>query len=134
MKTPRELLLERHRSMEPRLEAIRAAMRDRGGATPASGTRISVIEMVLSLRWHLAGISAVWLLLAVANRDAAAEPRIVAQHPSPPSAQRLAALRENRRQLGEFLREGVGSAEPAGAGPVSVPKRRSEGCPSILMA
>ena len=132
MKTPRELLLDRHKGIEPRLHAIReaATLRSRKeSGTHGPGVPPSFLGMLLSLRWHLAGISALWLLIAVLNGEPGAGQQVAVQQMSTPPAQRLAALKENRRQVAELLDGGAESAEP-----VIVPQRRSERRSTILMA
>ena len=177
MKTPREILFERHRGAEARLDLVRqralatlakesnaqarsadfqsavsqvfnllarrlsrrpvhcAAHKDEG--RPAdSKSAIQQIEnlsyerlwtMVLSIRWHLAGLSAIWLLVALLNigrPDSAAQQTTEQTAPSP--RQLLASLRENRRQVLELIGAPAIEAAP-------VPRRRSEFQPTTLM-
>jgi hypothetical protein len=107
MKTPRELLLERHRAAGPKLDAIRQATL--AGLKPAPGRssaadRISLWELVRSLRWHLAGMSAVWLAVAALNFDlpSASQPGL-ARHSTVSPGQLLMSLLENRRRIQEML-------------------------------
>ena len=149
MKTPREVLFERHQSAEPKLDAIRQAalaalgqrraevrVREsvsepcapRWTAALRPADRPGVRELLLSFRWHLAGMSAVWLLVVLLNRDhspALAQNIVKENIPSPQRL--LASLRENRRQLLELIEAPV--IEPA-----PVPPRRSELQAASLMA
>ena len=151
MKTPREVLFERHQSAQPKLDAVRqealtalgessAEVRPRGSVSgpcapkwtserrPAPARMCGVREFLLSFRWHLAGMSAVWLLVVLLNRDhspALAQNIVKENIPSPQRL--LASLRENRRQLLELIEAPV--IEPA-----PVPPRRSELQAASLMA
>src|SRR5437773_8530813 len=86
MKTPREILFQCHQSAEPKLDAVRQrvlaslAREQSQGAQPASSKRVAYAtrfetasprwwRLLLSLRWHLAGLSAAWLLVALLNID-----------------------------------------------------------------
>ena len=78
MKTPRQILLERHRSVQPRLDAIRRKALTRLDAsgvsklsrTDRSARAVSVLRaFLLSLRWHVAGMSAAWLLVMLLNLE-----------------------------------------------------------------
>src|SRR6266852_4996453 len=57
-------------------------------------------ETLYSLRWHLAGMSAAWLVVALLNVQPSPAPTtiITRQKNSPSPRQLLMALRENRRQ------------------------------------
>jgi len=151
MKTPREVLFERHQSAEPKLDAIRQAalaalgqrraeVRVRESVSepcaprwtswrgPAHARMCGVRELLLSFRWHLAGMSAVWLLVVLLNLDHSPTLAQNIVKENIPSPQRLlASLRENRRQLLELIEAPV--IEPA-----PVPPRRSELQAASLMA
>ena len=115
MKTPREVLLQRHRATEPKLDAIREKVvwEGRRVAVPESKVTDKATlptrhwrEFFFSLRWHLAGMGAVWLVIGLLNLSvghsaglAAAIPR--GKIPSPRII--LASLRENRRELLELI-------------------------------
>jgi hypothetical protein len=84
---------------------------------PAAAKRASTLEagwrqFLWSLRWHLAGLSAAWLVVMALSIDAAPAPapRVARQEVSSPR-QLLAALRENQRQLLELIE--APAAEPA---------------------
>ena len=108
MKTPRELLFERHRAAEPKLDTLRQKTVSRLAKAPAvnsrpSAPRSSWRDMLLSLRWHLAGLSAAWLVVLVLNIDHSQAPSSVLAKQNIPSPQQLlTALRENRRQVLEL--------------------------------
>src|SRR5258706_14889379 len=136
MKTIREVLLGRHRTVEPRLDAIRQAaigtLAQKVGRAVHSAPSVSVaqarepfartlLSALQSLRWHLAGLGAAWLAIALLNIDhTPTVSRSIAQQHVPSPRQLLTALRENRRQLFEMIGTPV-------TGPVLAPPRRSEG-------
>jgi len=115
MKTPHEILLNRHQSAAPKLDAIRetvvATMGDHGRAkvmasSAATDSGGNLHEFLFSLRWHLAGMSAIWLIVALLNLSAGHSPGMVAAVPRGeiPSAQIImASLRENRRELLQMI-------------------------------
>jgi len=168
MKTPRELLLERHRAAEPKLNTIRrevlqelerrAEAPDEGQApdpfggartflsaatgfakwainprltavrtllrtgmpTGMSELRPSWRKLLLSFRWHLAGLSAAWLIVLALNIDHSPAPSLALAKQNLPSPQQLlTALRENRRQVLEMT-------GPTITDPVPESRRRSE--------
>jgi hypothetical protein len=102
MKTPREILLQQHQAATPKLDAIRAGV-VAGIARPPARETISWREIARSLRWHLAALSAAWVVVMILNIDHS--PSAVAMIPREkiPSPQQLwASLRESRRLLLEF--------------------------------
>ena len=109
------------------LQAARAAARS---PTPraTSGWR----ELFLVWRWHLAGMSAVWLLIALLNmtQSSTLAPAMVKQT-TPSANQVLMALRENRRQLLELIEPSPTETSPTL--PSFVPRRRSELASSSAM-
>ncbi len=137
MKTPREILFERHHAAEPKLDAIRkvavAAIGERRGAqamesAAVTDRRYRLREFLFSLRWHFAGMGAVWVVVVVlqvggghASGAAAAIPR--QRIPSPQMI--MASLRESRRQLLEMIQP-FESRDAEQAKPY-LPRPRSEG-------
>jgi len=136
MKTPRELLLVRHRDAELKLDAIRRRVLARlpkartnasSSHQDSAGIRGFFRAFLLAFRWHLAGLSAAWVVIALLNldhRSAAVAPMAKEDVSSPRHL--LTALRENRRQLLELLESPANLREPEPAGPAFVPKRRGE--------
>src|SRR3989442_12539758 len=135
MKTPREILFQRHQAVEPKLDAVRqhALARLATEQNQAAQTRVANsvayaahfetsyprwCRLLVSLRWHLAGLSAAWLLIALLNIDhSSAQPSSVQGQNSPSPKQLLTAVRENRRQLSELI-------ETPLSPPVPVPRPR----------
>ena len=139
MKTPREVLFGQHQAAEPKLDAIRERVgADLAPDAPVRATRTppavsrgaSVLEagwrqFLWSLRWHLAGLSAAWLVVMALSIGSvpAPTPRLARQDASSPR-QMLAALRENQRQLRELI--GAPAAEPAPEPQKPAPSPRSQ--------
>src|SRR6478672_11734897 len=101
MKTPRELLLERHAELQQKLDTLREeAVASLAEARPTPA-KILWRELLLSLRWHLAGLSAAWMLIFFLNLESrsGASTDMAGNKPVPTPAQVLAALHEQRRQL-----------------------------------
>ncbi len=122
MKTPREILLQQHQTASPKLDAIRAGV-VAGIAVPG----MSWWEWIRSLRWHLAALSAAWVVVMMLNIDHS--PYAVAMIPPDkmPSAQQVwAALRENRRLFLEYSDTPVVETSTA-------PARRSEAEPEKVV-
>jgi hypothetical protein len=106
MKTPRELLLKHHRNAEPELDgARRAALAAVKKAEPES-VPMSLHAFLRSLRWHLAGLSALWIFILFLHVNTGSAPAMIASIPpiKPASPQVImASLRENRRQLYQLI-------------------------------
>ncbi len=91
-------------------------------------------EILYPLRWHLAGMSAVWLVVALLNAEPSPAPAVVMsrEKDSPSARQLLMALRENRRQLLELIEPPV--TEPAPPPRAPVPPPRTELRSATVMA
>jgi len=129
VKTPREILFQHHHSAQPKLNAVRHAVLAR--EPQAIGTRMSLREILHSLRWHLAGLSAAWLLVLILHADGGRTPILAAATPKPPAPQvMLASMREHRRLLSEMT-----DAHPPESQPreLFLPKPRSERHAGILI-
>jgi hypothetical protein len=102
MKTPRQILLQQHQPATQKLDAIRAGLVAAMAAKPAPET-LSWRDIARSLRWHLAALSAAWVVVMILNIDHS--PGAVAMIPRgkiPPPQQIWASLRESRRLLQEY--------------------------------
>jgi hypothetical protein len=116
MKTPREILFERHRAAEAKLDVVReralAELGNKGADIPvrtnfqgAAQTESSLLSswrnFLLSIRWQVAGLSAAWLVVLLLSIDHSAATASAGKQI--PSAQQLmAAVHENRRQVREL--------------------------------
>jgi hypothetical protein len=128
VKTPRDILLHRHHGAQPKLDAIRKTVIAK--ETQPAGTHMSLREILRSLRWHLAGLSAAWLLVLILHADGGRAPILAAATPRPPAPQvMLASLREHRRLLSEMADAHPSDSEPR---ELFVPKPRSERRAGIL--
>jgi hypothetical protein len=111
MKTPREIFFQRHQATVSKLDEIRekvvATVCDNRAHPPAvTDRRYSFHDFIFSLRWHLAGMGAVWLVIVfldlnVGHSTSLASAMPAAKIPSPQII--LAALRENRRELLQMI-------------------------------
>ncbi|HLX95726.1 MAG TPA: hypothetical protein VKU37_08275 [Verrucomicrobiae bacterium] len=112
MKTPHEILFKRHQAAESKLDAIRetvvASVDDRRTANPPAiaDHNYAWREFWFSLRWHLAGMGAAWLVIVLLNLNIGRSVSLASAMPREkiPSAQIiLASLHENRRELLEMI-------------------------------
>jgi hypothetical protein len=125
MKTPCELLLEQHRKMQPRLDALTDEVLASLPGRQPGGRGISWREMLPSLRWHIPTLGAAWMLIFFLNLDRhSTAPPSAAGANTPSPVQVLASLHEQRRQLQEWTADASASFVPRG--PVILPPRRSE--------
>ena len=134
MKTLKELLLERHRAAEPGLDLARGAFLARLGSlrSPLRRERRGFehvwCENILPLRWHLAGMSAVWLVVLLLNVEPSPAPdRPIAKESLPTPRQLFTSLRQNRREILELT-------ESPPVAPIPLPPRRSEVLPATAIA
>jgi len=118
MKTPREILLNRHRSAGSKLDAVRetalaaafpGAERD---AKPPVEIRAPFAIRVAQVLWRKlflpcrgiwAGLAAIWLVILVLNMPTGEKHPQLAIISSPPDKQVLAVLREQKEMLAQFI-------------------------------
>ena len=143
MRTIREMLLARHRAAEPRLDAIRrqvvavSAAESRrpsrtheASSTAREGARSLLegafwLDLVYSLRWHLAVMAAAWLGILALNAEVPADrPAAAGEHGTVETQRFRLAFRESRRQLQELIETPATPSTPS-ALPMQ-PGRRSE--------
>ena len=130
MKTPREILIQRHQDVAPKLDAIRHKV---VGSTRRSSILSWPIllwrELIWSSRRIWAGLAAVWLLLLAAN--------VSSRDHSPASAMASASpeMILSFQQQERLLAELMGPDEPRAARPAPpfVPQSRSEGRLEVLV-
>jgi len=128
------LLFERHRAAEPELDLARRQFLARleGVRLPVERERRGFErlwrEHVLPLRWHLAGMSGVWLAVLLLNVQPSSVPVApVAKASLPATPQALIVLRQHRQEILELT-------ESAPAAPMGLPPRRSETLRATAMA
>jgi hypothetical protein len=107
MKTPREILLNRHQAAETKLDRIRRAvvadLRYQETAGPETPLFIAAAlklwrELILPARVTWAGIAAVWLVIGAMNLTQADQTTTVASAPSA-TPQDVRVARERQREL-----------------------------------
>jgi len=102
MKTPREILLEQHQAASPKLDAIRGEVVAGLDRAPRPAP-FSWRELVRSLRWHVAALSAAWVVVLLLSIDHSPSPVAMIPRDKIPSPQKIwASLREHRRLLLKF--------------------------------
>lgn len=144
MKTPRELILERHQAAEAKLERIRAedlAACTRAAATSESGRLQPSFSLAVAARqfWRQSlwpwrqiwlGMAAVWLVLLALNLATNERPKMARHKTTPPSPELMAALREQRRLMLQTLEP---IAPPPALHP-KIPGPRSEQRQTMILA
>jgi hypothetical protein len=140
MKTPREILLARHRAVEPKLDVIRrevvkvAADVNRRkqpvrelafAATLANAIRLSFLELIWPSRQIWAALAAVWIALFIFNVSQRDTSELVALKLSPPSAEAVMAWRQQERLLAELIGS-PGTVGDAERRKIFLPKPRTE--------
>jgi hypothetical protein len=145
MKTPREILFERHRSTETKLDAMRqeilARITERNEERPVCSEARRILQggssplgrwqdFLLSFRWHLAGLGAAWLAVLWLNVDRTSElPFAKVGAHNLTARQFMAAVQENRRQV----RELTSSAAAESTSPVPGPRSNLQESPMLLL-
>ena len=113
MKTPRELILERHQAAEAKLETIRAedlakyarasaaqpSVRVQPSFSLAAAARQFWQESIWPWRRIWLGMATVWLVLLTLNLATNERPKMARHKTPPPSPELMAALREQRRLM-----------------------------------
>jgi hypothetical protein len=118
MKTPREILLEQHRSAAPKLDALRqsavAAVCDRRISTDCVRERRSqtAATMILGIIWReliypcrrtWAALAAVWMALFIFNVSQRDKAELAARKLPPPSPEAILAFRQQEKLLAEWI-------------------------------
>ena len=139
MKTPRDILLERHRAIEPKLDAIRrealnvAADVNRRkqpvreltfAATLANAIRLSFWELIWPCRRTWAALAAVWIALFIFNVSQRDPSELAARKLPPPSPEAILAFRQQEKLLAELI--GPPGTDDAERRKIFLPKPRTE--------
>ena len=125
MKTPRELLLERHQAIEPRLDVLRReVLASRREPAPPHWFARLWLELFWSCRRIWTGLAVVWVALLFINlsQREPASARLVQSQPSPMT---MMAFRDQEALLQELLADRTPPVEAVPARPFE-PKPRSE--------
>jgi hypothetical protein len=120
MKTPRELILERHQSAEARLKTIRAddlaayarsAAQASPGRPPAFDFRAVAVRFWREALWPWRrawiGIAAIWVFILAFSLATGETPRTASTKPLRNDPQVLAALQEQKQLLTQLLGSGA---------------------------
>jgi hypothetical protein len=146
MKTPREILLARHRAVEPELDAIRREVVEVAAdvnrrkqpvceltfaAALANAIRLSFLELIWPCRRIWTGLAAVWILIFIFNFSQRDPSELTARKTPPPSPEMILTFRQQEKLLTEL----IGPNEPQAAAPPKpfLPQPRSEGRIEILI-
>jgi hypothetical protein len=132
MKTPREILLKRHRSVEPRLDRMWAedlspVLQSEG--TPARANLLLAVgwtlwrELIWPSRRIWGGLACTWVVIAVLNLAFSEPATEVTSNVKPPSGEELRALIEQQRMLAQLIGP---LSEPANTQKRTSPGPRSE--------
>jgi len=130
MKTPREILLERHQAIDPKLDALRREILARQFETSRpinSGTnRLNLLwqELFWSCRRTWTSLAAIWVILLLLNLSQR-DPASVRLAQSQPSAVTMMSFRDQEALLQELLADRTSPLEAVPARPFE-PKPRSE--------
>ena len=129
MKTPHEILLERHRAAQPKLDRLRQEVLSQALAreAPAALGRGQVVARVALTAWQeliwpsrrtWAGLAAAWLALAAINIQRRVAVKASPGGSSVPASDFAQAFEEQRRVLAELLQPAIAlPAEPPRPGP-----------------
>jgi len=140
MKTPREILFQRHQNIEPKLDAIRestvAALRDRRGVNDAHGRWLqNAVTMIWHGFWHelvwpcrriWAGLAVTWVVILAVNFSIQDKSEIITE--KSPTPEMIMAWRQQERLLVELIgpNETHAAAPPKPFSPRPSSERRFE--------
>ena len=136
MKTPKEILLERRRSIEPKLDSIRESVlstecrHEKPIAEPETALPLRAVlklwrELIWPARRVWAGFALVWLIIVTLNLTDSAPPQQRSVATSKPASGGMPAIWQEQRKV---LAELTGSMEPVDMDKpkVTAPKPRSQ--------
>jgi hypothetical protein len=140
MKTPREILLARHRAVEPRLDAIhREIVEELNNQDAKAQSRVADfvssllcgpnklwLELIWPSRRIWTGLAAIWILIFIFNFSQRDPSELLARKTPTPTPEMILAFRQQERLLAEL----IGPNETRSAEPTPkpfLPQPRSEG-------
>lgn len=114
-------------------ESSKTLLRERGRplsgseSTTADAPSLSWHEWLVSFRWHLTGLSALWLVIGILSWEPS-EPAVseLASQRQLSTEQMVAAFRENRRKIKELTEPPMMATDWAPLPQSCLPRRRSE--------
>lgn len=115
MKTPREILLQRHHVADAKLNQIRReviAQMEKPPVTRAEGLLFRALlklwrELIWPCRQTWAGLAAVWVVLLTLHLASHDHTEVVARKTPPPSPEMLIVLRQQNLLLAELVERPV---------------------------
>ena len=143
MKTPREVLLNRHKEADAKLDALRAKVlaeefpqvhAKSGHRSPALPLRIGLkiwLEIIQPYRRAWAGMAVLWLVIWSVNIHLSGDRQVISGQHSASSPDIFQAMEEQRQLLVELIP--AGESQPAEP-PRRVPQPRSERHTGISIA
>ncbi len=145
MKTLRELLLERHQSAQPKLDAIRAkllaAAQEESARSPEASAgrpnhplaRFALLlwqELVFPCRRVWSGVAAAWVFIVALNLFTSEPAQVAQAHPIYSAAEVVAQYQAQQRLWDELLNSGTSSSPESSP---ALPPPRSERTNSTAM-
>jgi len=129
MKTPRDILLERHQAVAPKLDAIRHEIIN-SNFRRSDFVATIWLELIWPSRRVWTGLAAIWILIFVANFSMRDHSQMTMAKSSP-SPEMIVAYQQQEKLLAEL----IGPNEPQIAEPPKtfLPQPRSEERAEILM-
>jgi len=100
MKTPREVLLSRHRDAEPKLDRMWSGIAARPAVAPY---QLLWRELIWPCRRIWAGLACAWVVIVVLNLSSFEPAPHVAGMSAPQSREEIQALIEQRRMLAQLI-------------------------------
>jgi hypothetical protein len=132
MKTPREILLQKHRGAKSKLDALRhEVLRELNGASDESERAPAFAlfpkqlwtELFYPARRIWGGLATVWLAILLLNFAMREEDPKLTRHFAPPTAQTIAELKKQQLELTQLLDSTEIESDKPRLGP---PRPRSE--------
>lgn len=108
MRSPREILVQRHRNVEPDLDALRrSVVRDLSAKprTPAGPEPFHLRDLFRLGRWQVASLAGAWLMIVLLNVTLPAGYTDTAAITEPKPTEVILAIRENRQRVAQEFTE-----------------------------
>ena len=146
MKTPRELLLERHQATTPKLDVIRREVVEVAAdvnrrkqlvheltfaAALANAIRLPFRELIWPCRRTWTGLVAVWMALLIFNVSQRDKSELAARKLPPPSPEAIMAWRQQEKLLAELI--GPSAPGDAEQRKIFLPKPRTENTETVAV-
>jgi hypothetical protein len=113
MKTPRELLLARHKAAGPRLDEIRHKIVDTIGARrPLFAVKLWE-ELILPVRHAWIGLAAAWTVILVLNLSSSGDASVRVSQTGPMNPDSVIALQRRERLMAHLVERDEEIAAPA---------------------